>query len=75
MFEIIGLISTINFIYEYINYQSTSIDRILDKIDNSEFLRNLNFNWFCKFMISFIFFITAINSLINLIERLEKKLR
>lgn len=74
MFEIIGLISTINFIYDYINYQSTSIDRTLDKIDNSEFLRNLGFNWFCKCMISFIFFITAINSLINLIERLEKKL-
>lgn len=74
MFEIIGLISTINFIYDYINYQSTSIDKTLDKIDNSEFLRNLNFNWFCKCMISFIFFITAINSLINLIERLEKKL-
>lgn len=75
MFEIIGLISTINFIYEYINYSMTPIDRLFRKLDNSEFLGNLGFNWFCKCMISFIFFITAINSLINLIERLEKKLR
>lgn len=82
MFEIIGLLSTIYFIYEYINYQSMSpIDRLfrkLDKLINSDFeyyLRNIDFNWFCKCMLSCIFFIVAINSFINMIEKIQKKLR